>query len=68
MKRTLPKPVALITDAQIRDLREALFNGPADAQQLRGLVDCHDALGRSHLRGGARKRCAELLTAMRRDG
>ena len=62
------KPEAPITDAQIRDLREALFNGPADARQLRGLVDCHDSLGRSHRRGSARHRCAELITAMRRDG
>ena len=68
MKRTLPKPVAPITDAQIRDLRETLFNRPADSRQLRGLVDCHDALGRSHRRGGARTRCAELLTAMRSVG
>ena len=62
------KPEAPITDAQIRDLREALFNGPADSRQLRGLVDCHDALGRSHRRGGARARCTALLTAMGRDG
>ena len=68
MKRTLPKPAAPITDAQIRDLREALFNGPADSRQLSGLVDCHDALGRSHRRASARARCAELLTAMRSDG
>ena len=66
MKRAPQKPAA-ITDAQIRDLREALFNGPADARQLHGLVDCHDALGRSHRRGGARERCAKLLVLLRKD-
>jgi hypothetical protein len=55
-----------ITDAQINDLREELFEGQADARQLHGLVACHDALGRSHRRGRARACCAEILNAMRR--
>ena len=54
-----------ITDAQIRDLRERLFAGPADARASLGLVACHDALGRSHRRSKARAQCAELLVAMR---
>ena len=55
-----------ITDVQIRDLRKLLLNGPADSRQLHGLVDCHDALGRSHRRSEARARCAELVDALRR--
>lgn len=55
-----------ITDAQIRALRELLLKGLADARQLHGLVDCHDAIGRSHRRSEARARCTELLDALRR--
>lgn len=54
-------PDARITDKQIYALQRALFQGPADARQLSGLVDCHDALGRSHRRDAARARCADLL-------
>jgi len=50
-----------ITDKQIRDLQAALFAGPADEQQLSGLLACHDALGRSHRRSAARAHCAELI-------
>ena len=50
-----------ITDAQIRGLRKGLFAGPADDRQLRGLVACHDALGRSHRRSKARAYCADLI-------
>ena len=52
-----------ITDGQIRELQASLFAGPADAPQLHGLVDCHDALGRSHRAKAARARCAEILNA-----
>ena len=55
---------ATITDAQIRELRAALFAGPADTRATHGLVACHDALGRSHRRNKARAHCAELLVAM----
>ncbi|HSX23063.1 MAG TPA: hypothetical protein VLE97_09840 [Gaiellaceae bacterium] len=57
---------AAITDAQILRLREQLFRGPADAAQLRGLVACHDALGRSHRRRAAREECAGILKTLRR--
>lgn len=57
---------ATITDAQIRDLSAMLLSGPADARQLHGLVDCHDALGRSHRREAARLRSAELLADVQR--
>jgi len=50
-----------ITDAQIRELRDGLFAGPADARQLHGLVACHDALGWSHRRTKARAHCADLI-------
>ena len=56
-----------ITDAEIRELRELLFEGPTDTRQLHGLVDTHEALGRSHRRRAARERCAEVLAALRRD-
>jgi hypothetical protein len=61
-----PQPDAdPITDAQIYELRKMLFEGPADARQLHGLVACHDALGRSHRRCNARELCAKILTTMR---
>lgn len=56
-----------ITDAQIRALQEELFEGPADARQLHGLVACHAALGRSHRRLGARVWCAENFATIRRS-
>ena len=55
---------ATVTDAQIRDLKAVLFKGPANA---RGILDCHDALGRSHRRDAARLRCAEIIAASRKD-
>jgi len=54
-----------ITDAEIRELRALLFEGPTDSRQLHGLVDTHDALGRAHRRRGARERCAVVLAALR---
>lgn len=54
-----------ITDAQIHELREILFEGPADVRQLHGLVACHDALGRSHRRRKARELCATILATLR---
>ena len=54
-----------ITDAQIHELRKMLFDGPADARQLHGLVACHDALGRSHRRRKARELCATILATLR---
>ena len=54
-----------ITDAEIRELRELLFEGPTDSRQLHGLVDTHDAIGRSHRRRAARERCAVVLAALR---
>jgi hypothetical protein len=50
-----------ITDAQIRQLQQELFDGPADARQLHGLVACHDAIGYSHRRKAARETCAALM-------
>jgi hypothetical protein len=50
-----------VTDRQIRELQAALFAGPADEQQLSGLVACHDALGRSHRRSLSRAHCVELI-------
>jgi hypothetical protein len=58
---------ATITDAQILDLREKLFAGPADARQLHGVVACWAALGRSHRQMEARAYCAEILDAMRKE-
>lgn len=55
-----------ITDAQIRELQTTLFAATADGRQLRGLVACHDALGRSHRRSRARAHCAELLNGNKR--
>lgn len=54
-----------ITDAQIHELRKMLFEGPADARQLHGLVACHDALGRSHRHRKARELCAKILATLR---
>jgi hypothetical protein len=54
-----------ISDSEIRQLRERLFRRPADSVQLRGLVACHDALGRSHRREAARAHCATLYQAFR---
>jgi len=59
-------PGTRVTDAQIRALQRTLFQGPADARQLSGLVDCHAALGRSHRREAARARCADLLATLSR--
>jgi hypothetical protein len=56
----------MITDAEICRLRDLLFRGPADSVQLRGLVACHDALGRSHRRLSAREHCAQLLQTIQR--
>ena len=53
-----------ITDAQIRALREDLWDGPADARQLSGVVACLDALGRSHCRSKARAHCAALINGV----
>lgn len=53
--------VDTVTDRQIQELRSTLFAGPADERQLRGLVACHDALGRSHRRSSARAYCVELI-------
>ena len=54
-----------ITDTQIYELREMLFEGPADARQLHGLVACHAALGRSHRRRKARELYATILATLR---
>jgi hypothetical protein len=59
----MPKP---ITDRQIIELRARLFARPADVVQLRGLVACWDALGRSHRRQTAREHCAKLFASLRR--
>lgn len=61
-RRELKSIGETITDAQIRTLGQSLFEGPADARQLHGLVACHDALGRSHRRDAARTHCASLIT------
>jgi hypothetical protein len=59
--------MSAITDADIGRLRALLFQRRADAVQLRGLVACHDALGRSHRRSAARAYCARLLSAHKRS-
>lgn len=56
----------MITDAEILKLRDRLFQRQADAVQLRGLVACHDALGRSHRRARARAYCARLFKNLSR--
>jgi hypothetical protein len=56
----------MITDVEIRRLQDLLFRGPADSVQLRGLVACHDALGRSHRRLAAREHCTQLLQTIDR--
>ena len=72
-RKAVRKPAAVITDtaaitdAQIRDLRQRLFEVGWSPRSVEGLVDCHDALGRSHRRNGARMRCAELLNTMQRS-
>jgi len=59
--------MSAITDAEIGQLRELLFQRRADAVQLRGLVACHDALGRSHRRSAARAYCSRLLKTYERS-
>ena len=59
-----PPSVDPITDAGIHELREALFEGPADTRQLHGLVACHDGLGRSHRRRKARELCAKIFATI----
>jgi hypothetical protein len=58
---------ATITDAQIRDLRQQLFEGPADAQALHGLVATHQALGWGHRRRSARELCAKIFSKVLRE-
>jgi len=58
--------MSAITDAEIGELRELLYRRRADDVQLRGLVACHDALGRSHRRQAARAYCARLFSTYKR--
>jgi hypothetical protein len=59
--------MSMITDGEIDQLRELLFRRRADAVQLRGLVACHDALGRSHRRQAARSYCSRLFKTSQRS-
>lgn len=54
-----------IDDRDILSLRRRLLDrARGDSMELHGLVDCHAALGRSHRRGAARRRCADLANQL----
>jgi hypothetical protein len=52
-----------LTDEMIREQRSLWLTGPATDTALTGVVDCNDALGRSHRRGRAREHVTDAINA-----